>query len=171
VTADIPVLSQVADEWLHATVHAIDDRAGDQIDRKQQADFIADLQLRLQRLAPFRMTAGSVQANTSGVLIDLDTDQPGEPFAVLSHEVRTATAQVFGQDAIRRRAGPPHLSLGYATGPADSGVVQSRLRYVVRPSHAPMTVDAVYLVDVVQDVERSQYRWVPPIARIGLGRR
>ncbi|MFD0580947.1 hypothetical protein [Dactylosporangium darangshiense] len=100
--------------------------------------------------------------------MDLDLDLPGEPFAMLSERVGTAIRGVFGADALRYDPGVPHISLAYAAGPEDSGVVQSQLRRAVRPNRAPLTVGAVWLLDVIQDAGRSQYRWHEPIARIPL---
>ena len=53
----------------------------------------------------------------------------------------------------------PVHNLAYATGDADSGVIQGQLRHRARPSRAQMDVDAVWLVDVVQDPDRGEYRW------------
>jgi hypothetical protein len=53
---------------------------------------------------------------------------------------------------------PSDLTIGYGTGPGDSGRLQSMLRRRVRPSHAAMTVRRVHLLDVVQDAAKSEYR-------------
>jgi hypothetical protein len=161
-------LSVVPDAWLHATVQMVTGRAGADVTEMQQAALVAGLHEHVGILAPFTATGGSVQANRSGVVVDLDLDLPGEPFAVLGERVRAAIRGVFGDEGLRYDPGTPHITLAYATGHEDSGIVQSRLRRTVRPSRAPLTIDAVWLLDVIQDADRSQYRWHPPIARIPL---
>ena len=168
VLARHPALAVVPDAWLHATVQMVTGRAGADVTEAQRAALVAGLHEQAGGLAPFTATGGSVQANQTGVVVDLDLDLPGEPFAVLGERVRTAIRGVFGDEGVRYDPGTPHITLAYATGPADSGVMQSALRRTVRPSRAPLTVDAVWLLDVVQDPDRSQYRWHEPIARIPL---
>nr|WP_205752342.1 hypothetical protein [Cryptosporangium phraense] len=119
-------------------------------------------------MAPSTLTAGFVLATASGVILDLDGDQPDEPWTELTDLVRTAFAEGLGADALSSAPSPPHLTLGYATGTDDSGIMQPRLRRQVRPSHAPLTIHAVDLVDVTQDDKNSEYRW-GTICRVFLG--
>lgn len=53
---------------------------------------------------------------------------------------------------------PCHLTIGYTSADADSDEVQSKLRRTVRPSHAPLEVRSVYLVDVAPDLDSKQIR-------------
>jgi hypothetical protein len=168
VLARCTALSVVPDAWLHATVQMVTGRAGADVTGAQRTALVAGLHEQVGALPPFTATGGSVQADRSGVVMDLDLDLPGEPFAVLGERVRAAIRGVFGDDGVRYDPGTPHVTLAYATGPEDSGSVQSDLRRTVRPSRAPLTVDAVWLLDVIQDAARSQYRWHEPIARIPL---
>lgn len=163
-----PALSAVPDPWLHATMQMVTGRAGDDITGAQRAALIDALHERAGGLAPFTATAGAVLAGRSGVAVDLDQDLPGEPFAVLGERVRDAIGAVFGADGLRYDPGIVHISLAYATGDGDSGEVQGQLRRAVRPSRARLSVGAVWLLDVIQDPVRSQYRWHEPIARIPL---
>jgi len=169
VMAQYPVLAAVSDAWLHATMQVVTGRAGADITGEQGAALIEALREQVGGLAPFTAAAGPVLASRSGVLMDLDQDLAGEPFAVLSTNIGTAIRAVFGDDGLRYDPGVPHVTLAYATGDEDSGVVQSHLRRVVRPNRARLSVGAVWLVDVIQDVARSQYRWKEPLACIPLG--
>jgi hypothetical protein len=74
---------------------------------------------------------------------------------------------VRGPEATRYPVGVAHLTIGYATGECDSDEVQARLRTEVRPSHAPMTVDAVHVVDVTADTDARTITW-DEVARIPL---
>jgi hypothetical protein len=168
VLAGYPMLSLVPEPWLHATMQMITGRGGDDITGAQRAGLIEALQEHVGGLAPFIATAGSVLAGRSGVVVDLDQDLPGEPFAVLGDRVRAAIGAVFGEEGLRYDPGIPHMSLAYAIGDGDSGEVQGQLRRAVRPSRARLSVGAVWLLDVIQDPVRSQYRWHEPIARIPL---
>ena len=168
VIASYPALSPVPDEWLHATVQAITGAPADGVSLHQRTEMVAALRRQVAGMAPFEVTAGAPIADQAGVLLDLDQDMPGEPFDMLSSGVRAAIGEIFGESALQHDPGPPHVTLGYASGPEDSGVVQAMLRRQVRPGRAPMRVDAVYLVDVIQDAALSQYRWRTPIAVIPL---
>ncbi|MEV6927056.1 2'-5' RNA ligase family protein [Dactylosporangium sp. NPDC051485] len=168
VMAGYPAIAAVPDAWLHATVQMVTGRAGDDITTGQREALTAAVQHRLGGVAPFTVTAGSALANRSGVVLDLDGDEPDEPWTALSSGVRDAITDVFGPGSTDYDPGPPHITLGYAHGPADSGEVQSALRRTVRPSHAPLHVDAVWVLDVIQDPARSEYRWRQPVARIPL---
>jgi hypothetical protein len=168
VLARFPGLSVVPDRWLHATMQMVTGRAGEDVTEAQRAALIGALHEHVGGLAPFTATAGSVLAGTAGVVLDLDLDLPGEPFAVLGERVRAAIGAVFGAGGLRYDPGTAHVSLAYATGDADSGEVQEQLRAAVRPARSRLSVGAVWLLDVVQDPARSQYRWHEPLARIPL---
>ncbi|MEV4516703.1 hypothetical protein AB0K00_48095 [Dactylosporangium sp. NPDC049525] len=168
VLAGHPALSVVPEPWLHATMQMVTGRAGDDVTEAQRAALTGALHEHVGGLAPFTATAGAVLAGTSGVVLDLDQDLPGEPFAVLGDRVRAAIGAVFGADGLRYDPGVPHISLAYATGDGDSGEVQDHLRKTIRPSRARLSVAAVWLLDVIQDAARSQYRWHEPLARIPL---
>jgi len=164
----VPFVAAVPDPWLHATVQMITGRAAAQISTHERQRLVAALTAALADVPACSLTVGSVMASASGVVADMDGDLPGEPFHEIYLRCRQAIADALGPDAIAYETLPPHLTLGYGIAPGDSGTVQSALRRQVRPSHATMTVRQVHLLDVVQDADRSQYRWTP-VARIPLG--
>ncbi|MEV0566658.1 2'-5' RNA ligase family protein [Dactylosporangium sp. NPDC050588] len=161
-------MSIVPDRWLHATMQMVTGLAGDDVGEARRAALIGALHDEVGGLPAFTATAGAVQAGRAGVAVDLDQDLPGEPFAVLGERVRAAIRAVFGDDGLRYDPGIPHISLAYGMGAADSGEIQEHLRRTVRPGRARLTVGSVWLLDVVQDAARSQYRWHEPLARIPL---
>ena len=91
----------------------------------------------------------------SSVALDL---VPDKGFAELIDRVTTAASAVSGREAVRYSSGRPHLTLGYATGDGDSGILQNRLRDAT-DLRVTLTVDAVRLVDVLVDRELFQFRW------------
>jgi hypothetical protein len=150
------------------TVQMVTGRSAQEIgpaERQRLVDALAGV---LADLPPFTLAVGSVLAGMSGVLADVDADLPGQPFHEVYIRVRAAIVEVCGPAAVAADTLPPHLSLGYGIGPGDSGRLQGLLRRRVRPSHAVMTVRQVHVVDVVQDADRSEYRWTP-VARVPLG--
>jgi hypothetical protein len=167
VIAGYPAIAPVPDGWLHATVQMIAGVPAAGVHAIQRALLVNALKTRLADVPAFTVTAGPPIATRSGVLLDVDGDQAGGPWTVMATAVRAAIADVLGAPALARDPGPPHISLGYGVGDEDSGVVSGALRRRVRPGRAPLGVRAVWLVDVTQDAERSEYRW-EPVSRIGL---
>jgi hypothetical protein len=102
------------------------------------------------------MLVGSALSYTSGVIADLHHDDPFNELIELS---RRTVASVCGLDSISYDTRPAHLTLSYATAEQDGDPVQKLLRRV-RPSHAPMTVTTVDLVEVEQDLQECVYRWL-----------
>jgi len=105
---------------------------------------------------------GSCLSSVSGLVFDL---HPDDQLAAVIRAVRAA----IGPHAAAYDVGVPHMTLAYATGDADSGEIQRRLRRA-RPSHAPMTIDAVHLLDVAVHAETA-FTWTEPPARLELGAR
>jgi hypothetical protein len=169
VTSDCQVLSQVRNEWLHATINLVAGRSGRDVTPGQRDALIASLAESVADLRPFSATVGSPMANQVSVLLDVDQDLPDQPWAILSDRVRASIGQVFGPTALTYEPPPPHLTLAYGTGQADSGLLQSQLRRQVRPGHASWTIDRIYILDVTQDAGSSEYRWGEPVAEILLG--
>jgi len=156
----------VGDPWLHTTVQMVARPAADITD-DQRRQLIDRLRHHLSILAPFRLSCGSPLATLSSVLLDQDGDAPGGSFTVIHTHVRQAIRDVLGDDVLAYDTLPPHLTIGYGAGPADSGRIGSTLRKQVRPSHAAMTVAAVWLVDVTQHIDPVGYQW-ETVARIAL---
>lgn len=157
VLTGIPWLALVPVDWLHLTVQQISQPQAAQITPAQRQQLLDALGAHLAPVAPFQLTVGSVLVGASGVVADVDGDQPGQPLHDLHARTRTAISSVLGPAAIDRNAMPPHLGLGYGLGPGSSGHLQSALRRAVRPPHATMTVDRVHLVDVTQGT--TGYTW------------
>ncbi len=161
--AGYPVAA-VADPWLHITVQMITGRPAQEIGQTQRAALRTELAAHLADLPSFTLIAGSPLAGRSGVILDLS---PDKPFREIHERTRAAICDVLGPGSLDYDAFPAHLALAYATGHADSDFLQSALRRV-RPSHAPVTISAVHVVDVDQDARRHQYRWIP-VATVALG--
>jgi 2'-5' RNA ligase len=157
-------IAPVRDEWLHATVQMIDGRPAREVSPDQRAELEARLRDQLSQLPAFTVTAGGAVANRSSVVLDLTPDRD---FTEIIHRSRTVIRDVLGDNAVKHSSSRPHITLGYARGPGDSGVVQSKLRNAtdLRPT---LTVTEVRLVDVTQDPVLHEYRW-DDIARLPLG--
>ncbi|NEB01889.1 hypothetical protein [Streptomyces sp. SID13726] len=65
----------------------------------------------------------------------------------LQNLVRAALWKARDTSAIAHEGGRGHASLGYAYDSADSDPLQSALRRI-SPSHAPLTVSRMHLLDV-----------------------
>jgi hypothetical protein len=152
-------LVPVAEQWLHTTVQMVTGRPAVAIDEQARQQLTDELTRELTAVRPFVLRAGGPSAGRSGVVLDLDGDQPGDPFLDLYQRVRHAISTVLGPGSIEYGTLPAHLTLAYAGGPGDSGLVQSALRRQVRPATAPMSVRAVHLLDVVQDATTNEYQW------------
>ena len=157
-------LSPVRDEWLHATVQMIDGPPAREVTPDQGAELETRLRDQFGQLPPFTMTAGGAVANRSSVVLDLTPDRD---FTEIIHRSRTVIRDVLGENAIKYSSCRPHITLGYARGPGDSGVVQSNLRNAT-DRRATLTITEVWLVDVTQDPMLHEYRW-DEIARVPLG--
>ena len=157
-------IAPVRDEWLHATVQMIDGRPAREVSPDQRAELEARLRDQFSQLPAFTVTAGGAVANRSSVVLDLTPDRD---FAEIIHRSRAVIREVLGEDAVKYSNSRPHVTLGYARGPGDSGVVQSKLRNATDQRPA-LTMADVRLVDVTQDPVLHEYRW-DEIARVPLG--
>ncbi|NUK23915.1 hypothetical protein [Streptomyces lunaelactis] len=92
---------------------------------------------------------------------------PDEQLAALHYTVREAIRTVRGDDAVRYPWGLQHLTISYAREEASSDDAQRILRRV-RPSHAPLHVTEVQLVDVTADSNAKTITW-ERLATIPLG--
>lgn len=154
VLKDFP-LTPVELPWLHITLDQITDRHAALIPQPERDDLVTELTKRLANVAPFKVMVGSLLSYHSGVIADL---HPDEQLADLHHTVREAIRTVRGDDAVRYPWGLQHLTVSYAHGETSSDDAQRLLRRV-RPSHAPLHVDAVHLVDVTADSEAKTITW------------
>lgn len=165
--APFPFLAPVPDPWLHVTVQPVMGVPAAEIGPAERAKLADRLTEALADVPAFTLTAGSPLASVTVVLADLDGDLPGQHLHTVHARCREAVAAVLGSEAVAYEAMPGHLTLAYATGTGDSGRVQAALRQQVRPSHATLTVGAVHLLDVTQDLRTASYHWTP-VARIPL---
>lgn len=160
-------LAEVPDSHLHAPAYPVPVTAPE-VNQDVLAALATELGARLGAMTPFTLAAGSVGAETGSVLLDLDGDQVGEPWDELSGRIGDAVGRMFGDDAPGMALALPHLTLAYGAQTCDSGLIQERLRAQVRPARAPLTVDAVHLVSVTQQVDDHNYTLGPLPIRIPL---
>lgn len=148
-------------DLLHITVQSI---GGDLIDlsdgtdilkRERQADLVASLRTVFDDSRPIDVTLGSPLLYNTGVLMDID---PDDQISALIDRSRRAVASVLGAQAVAVESWPAHMTLCYAIDDHDADDLSRDLRRI-RPSHAPLTIDAVHLVDVWQEPHQGVYGW------------
>jgi 2'-5' RNA ligase len=155
VLEGLDFLSPQPDEWLHATVAVVDGVPARDVPAAQRAELEQRLRQVLVGMAPFQVTCGPAIAGRSTVALDM---VPDREFHELTEQVRRAAGKVFEDDAVQYSSGRPHITLAYAIGDGDSGILQAKLRNAT-DLRVALTVDTVHLVDVVADAERFQFRW------------
>lgn len=164
VLDDFAGIALVPREWLHVTVQACLHQPAAAIPAEDRTRLAHNLAAVLSELPAFTVHAGSLLAGSAGVVLDMSPD--GE-IDVLYDRVREVMREALGPQAAAKNSRPAHMAVGYCRSSEDSGIIGTRLRRDVRPSHAPMTVDAVHLVEVTPDPERCQFSWTP-VLRIPL---
>ena len=156
----------VPDEWLHVTVQPINHGVVEPLVLPTRRALVAELAAGIGRVPAFTMRLGSPRPYGAAVIADV---ADGGPVDVLIERARQIITAVSGPAAVRADSRPAHLTLAYANGEQDSEPVQRALRRHVWPSHAPMTVAEVELVEVEQDPQQCVYRWTKvrtfPLAR------
>lgn len=165
VLAGVDFVARQPEEWLHATLMVVDGVAARDVPAAQRAELTERLRAAVREVPAFTVTCGPAIAGRSSVALDL---VPDRDFAELTRRVRAAAAAVFGAEAVRFSGGRPHITLAYATGDGDSGVLAGQLRQAT-DLRATLTVDSVRLVDVLVDTELCQFRWTE-LAALALGR-
>ncbi|MET9779331.1 2'-5' RNA ligase family protein [Streptomyces sp. NPDC006367] len=160
---DFP-LTPVPRQWLHVTLDQITDRHAALIPHHERDELVGELTKQLADFPPFEVQVGSILAYHSGVIADL---HPDDQIAALHRAVREAIRTVRGDDAVRYPWGLQHLTISYAREEASSDDAQRILRRV-RPSHAPLHVTEVQLVDVTADSTAKTITW-EQLATIPLG--
>ena len=158
-------LTIVEPAWLHITIAQISDAAGRTTSPDEIQSLRGELQQELRSIDPFKIMVGSALSYPSGVIFDL---RPDDQLNRLRDTVANVIGRVRGPAAIEYNPGVLHLTLAYANGDADSDVIQRRLRRV-RPSHAPMTIESVHLLEVTADPDAKTITWPTPFAEIFLG--
>lgn len=143
VLGDYPIWC-VPDDLVHITVEMDAAAPSDGISPAERTSLIAALKDRLTRIEPFTVLCGSPLANRTGAILDTYPDQG---LVALRNLVRSSLRDVHDTSAIAHEGGRGHASLGYAYDSADSDPLQSALRRI-SPSHAPLTVSNLHLLDV-----------------------
>lgn len=138
----LPILP-APDEYLHVTLEVVAARYSDEVTATERIALIGALQDALADVDAFTLQLSSPLAGRAGGLSDVHPD--GEIDA-LHAVVRTAVQQAVPSD-YDYVVPPVHMSTGYSHSVGSSDRLQSALRRI-RPSHAPMTVAGVQLVDV-----------------------
>ncbi|MET7487734.1 tetratricopeptide repeat protein [Streptomyces sp. NPDC005538] len=162
--ADFP-LAFVEDQWLHITLAQIVGHSADSLSASQREELVSGLTGRLRDMEPVTVMVGSCLSYRTGTIYDLSA---AGPLVEVGRQVREVVDEVFGPDAGAYDTGVLHLTHAYATGEADSDQVQRKLRRV-EPGHAPLAIEAVYLVNVRADNRNKTITWGQPLAQIPLG--
>lgn len=155
--ADWP-MTMVEPELLHITMAQISDAQGASTSREEIDELIAALRESLATVDPFTVTVGSCLSYESGAIFDL---HPDGQLNQLRDTIAATIAQVRGPASIEYDTGVLHLTLAYANADADSDAAQRRLRRV-RPSHAPMTIGSVWVLEVAADPDAKTITWTAP---------
>ncbi|MFI9829649.1 hypothetical protein ACIHIX_18390 [Streptomyces sp. NPDC051913] len=134
----------VPDDLVHITIEMDAAAPSSGISTDERRSLIAALKARLTRIKPFTVLCGSPLAGRTGTVLDTHPDQG---LVALQNLVRNALWEVHDTAAISSGGGRAHASLGYAYDSADSDPLQSALRRIT-PSHAPLTVSRLHLLDV-----------------------
>ncbi|MFE2426930.1 hypothetical protein ACFXJ5_09275 [Streptomyces sp. NPDC059373] len=153
------------DGLLHVTVEMVADTTSDKISATERDTLADSLRSHLDGVAPFQVMAGSPIANRAGALLDLT---PDADLLDLRSRVRGALVAARGPQTLQHQGGRHHLALGYAGAETDSDPLQSALRSIT-PSHAPLTIGAVHLLDVGfrEHPDSWELSW-DPVATIAL---
>lgn len=136
-------ITPVEPRWLHITIDQVS-RPAHLIGQNDRDHLIEEVTTRLGSVAPFEISVGSLLSYHSGVIADLSPDQQ---LAALHASVRDGIRAALGEDACHYSWGVQHLTTAYAHASADSDAAQRILRRI-RPSHAPLLISAIHLVDV-----------------------
>ncbi|MFD9687264.1 2'-5' RNA ligase family protein [Kitasatospora sp. NPDC059088] len=144
-TAMLPFpIAPIGDDTLHCTLEMVADTTADKITADERNALLSALRRHLDGASALEVTAGSPVANRVGAYLDLS---PDEGLLDLRERVRAAIREVRGPGALLYDGGRPHISLGYAFDTASSDELQTALRRI-SPSHAPVRVAGVQLLDV-----------------------
>jgi hypothetical protein len=162
-------LAPVSDAFLHATLLQVS-VPSIEVGEAQRVSLVEQLRVEAAEVEPFAVTVGGPSAGESSVMLNLDQDLPGEPWAELSERVTAVVGRVVGDRALAAAPPPPHLTCAYGARQVDSGPIQSALRRRLRPQFVTTVIDAVWLLEVRQDAAAHTYTWDEATAiRIPLG--
>lgn len=159
-------LTHVEDDWFHITLYQLSEKPAAQITQPERQAIVDALEKHLREVESFSITVGSILPYPTGLIFDLS---PDEPLNALRTTVTRAFEAARGSEATTYNTGVLHLSESYANQEVDIDHfhdIQRRLRRV-RPSHAPLHVEAVELVDVTAGIDKKTITW-ESLARVPL---
>ncbi|WP_043267186.1 2'-5' RNA ligase family protein [Streptomyces sp. CT34] len=159
-------LTHVGHDWFHITLYQLSEKPAEQITQVERQAIVSELEKHLQEVEPFSITVGSILPYATGLIFDLS---PDEPLNALRTTVTRAFEAARGV-ATTYKTGVLHLTESYATQEVDLDHFHDIHRRVrrVRPSHAPLLVDAIELVNVTAVLAEKTITW-DSLARIPLG--
>ncbi|MFJ5071539.1 hypothetical protein ACIQC7_34495 [Kitasatospora sp. NPDC088556] len=144
-TAMLPFpITPLGDGALHCTLEMVADTTADKITAEERDALLDALRKHLAGAGELDLVAGSPVANRAGAFLDLS---PDDGLLDLRERIRAAIREVRGPGALLHDGGRPHISLGYSWATASSDELQTALRRI-SPSHAPVHVSGVQLLDV-----------------------
>lgn len=157
----------VREEWLHATVRMVSLDARE-IEPGQRTALVESLAASVADFSPFTLHVCEPVATDAGVMLAFDdAAESDDAWSHMSARVRSAIGRSCGAEALGFDPKPPHVSLTYCSHATDSAPIQDAL-LTVPHAREPFLVDALHLVDVVQNVDEHTYTW-RHIARVPLG--
>ncbi|NIY65560.1 2'-5' RNA ligase family protein [Streptomyces malaysiensis] len=161
-------LTHIGDDWFHITLYQLSEKPAAQITQVERQAIVGELERGLRDVEPFSITVGSILPYATGLIFDLS---PDEPLNTLRATVTRAFEAALGSEATTYKTGVLHLTESYATQEVDLDHFHDIHRRVrrVRPSHAPLRIDSIELVDVTANAEKKTITWESVAPRIPLG--
>ena len=145
----------LADDALHITIDAITDTTASQVSAEERRELSNAIRTAVASAPVYRGFAAGCLSTSSGAVVNIS---PAQPLTELHYRVRAAIKDLRGPAAVQAAVSKAHISLGYCHQEVDSDVVQRHLR-AVDPSHAPVVIDALQLVDVHADTATGDLAW------------
>ncbi|WP_439681563.1 2'-5' RNA ligase family protein [Embleya sp. MST-111070] len=163
-TKDDP-LAHVGDQWFHITLYQMSSKPTSAVPAEERQALVAELTKQMRSTMPFTVTVGSPLPYGSGLIFDLG---PDEPHNALRAATTRAFEAIWGVDATSYDTAVLHLTESYATAEVTLEHFHQIHRRVrrVRPSHAPLHIDSIELVDVSASASEKTITWesvAPPI--------
>ncbi|NBE52000.1 2'-5' RNA ligase family protein [Streptomyces boluensis] len=161
-------LRHVDDGGFHVTLYQLSEKPASAIPDEERQALVAELTRQMRAVTPFTITVGSPLAYGTGLVFDLGPDEP-------LNELRAAATRAFtmvrGPEATTYDTNVLHLTESYATAEVSLDhfhQIQRRVRRV-RPSHAPLRIASIELVDVSANAVEKTITWKPVAPPIPLG--
>jgi len=153
--ADDPI-NFVDDDDLHITLECVTDRIAAEIPAGERAALGESISRALKGVPVYDGWAGSCYCYRSGPLVDVS---PAAPLTTEIHQrLRGAVQAVRGADSTGFPVSKAHISLGYGTTDTDTDPISKKLR-PIDPSHAPLYIPEIQLVEVSIDQAAGKLTW------------